>query len=487
MPRALKEISQVGIWGEGGHQPGTILQTTAWFLRETPAWRFETEGKYFREKAGANAPRARLGGAAGVGWPSSRGSPSTSTAGLLGGASSSSPRPPRDLGLALALPRTPAPVSPARAPLSEAAGQTELRRLRRREGANGGPRAPRIPRVPKMPRAGPAPSFTRVAAGGVSRLRVHPYRAGWGPSSGTIVPGPGRAGLIAGTQVPPETATLRAGPGRGGLAVPGARRQTQAGRGGRRRGPRARTCPAGAWEADGAGEGARAGEVPRRADRESGDPEQRAGGPPAWEPGRAPGRAGGGAWARRLPPPSPGALVLAAQGAGARRPRAPSQSAPELRPAPGRDMQGPRAARVMRTEVDARTAGPPLEPGRWSPVTGIRGGRRAGPRGSGSGLTPGIAVGAGQGPGIGGGLTPGSRWGGAGQGPGDRGAALTPRIAVGAGAGPRGSGGASPGDRGGRGAGPGDRGSGIRVGGSPQPGNRVWGNPARAPGGVRPH
>lgn len=171
------------------------------------------------------------------------------------------------------------------------------------------------------------------------------------------------------------------------------------------------------------------GECPRRADRGGGDPEERAGGRPAWGPGA--GR--GGAWGRsRLPPLLPPGRWCWRPGKPARAGRALS-SPVDARAAAGAGPGPwePRAARVMRTEVDAEAAGPPLEPGQCGPS-----------------VTPGIAVGAGQ-------------------DPGDRGAALTPGIGVG------------PGQD------LGDRGS--AVGGSPHPGDRVWGRtqPERRAGSSR--
>lgn len=44
---------------------------------------------------------------------------------------------------------------------------------------------------PKCLAQGPPPSFSLVAAGEVSRLRVHPHRAGWGTELGYNSSGPG--------------------------------------------------------------------------------------------------------------------------------------------------------------------------------------------------------------------------------------------------------------------------------------------------------
>lgn len=194
------------------------------------------------------------------------------------------------------------------------------------------------------------------------------------------------------------------------------------------------------------------GECPRRADRGSGDPEERPGGRPAWEPEAV----RGGAWGRhRLPPLLPPGRWCWRPGKPARASRALS-SPVDARAAAGAGPGPwePRAARVMRTEVDAEAAGPPLEPGQCAPS-----------------VTSGIAVDAGQ-------------------DPGDRGQSS-----------PRGSGRArhrTPGIGGrpsprrsqwarGKTRGIGDRGSGIRGGGSPHPGDGVWGGtpPERGAGSGR--
>lgn len=196
MPRALKRNQPSR--GSGGRWPPARndLKTTAWILRETPAWRgSETEEQVLRGKANERTSR-RLGGAAGGrGGPAPAALPPRAPQGSSAARPPPAPRPPRDLGLALALPAPPAPSSPAPGS-SEAAGQTELRRLRRREGEWRAARSQNTTRSQKCLAQGPPPSFTRVAAGDVSRLQVHPYRAGWGEPELAASSGPGeeRAG-----------------------------------------------------------------------------------------------------------------------------------------------------------------------------------------------------------------------------------------------------------------------------------------------------
>lgn len=91
------------------------------------------------------------------------------------------PRPPAGPRPSPRPPRTPGSV------LTGSGLLFQRRQGRRNSGDCEGVRArmagralPEYHAFPKCLAQGPPPSFTRVAAGEVSRLRVHPYRAGWG-------------------------------------------------------------------------------------------------------------------------------------------------------------------------------------------------------------------------------------------------------------------------------------------------------------------